>query len=695
MIASRSLSLLALSVASLALPATAQSEDFQKAVAALDRGNAEEALGHLQAVLAADLSNEAAYELWVNTEHTVWLKMLTKGGEFELLTKELMDRAGQGRKQRQNNPDAIRELVKELANPDVLVRNRVTNQLASDFGEYAVPILIYSLADQQNGERRVNVISALTKMGSDVVPPLVEALLDAPDAFLKKNVATTLGYIKDPRSKAALVDAAAHDADSGVKAAATQALANAKLGGGSNSAELFLALGDAYYGESDTVLMPHQYSDVVWHWEGNGLVPTETPRFLYAPEMAKKCYYRALARLSDPGKALAGIARCAVTEIGRLADWKAAGQESGDWEVRLQTDDLAAQMAGPESLDLALGWALQQGDMVAASGLCRLLASTGKTSSANLKSALTASKSLSVQGEAAVALGRIAYRNREAASAETVAALTTAAGHEVLRIGAIIGGDEASGRALAAKLEQHGYSASFWPTGGRGLASLRSLPGVDLIVVSETNLGDLTARQVINDLRRDPRTSKTPIYVKVGSAEAEAGAFGDVNGLIGPSDDIAATAEAAAKEPLNRDRQEALMLAARAAATMHALAAGKSEVGGAAEAMAATLADRPDEVVVPALGALQFIGAGAQVERIAAVLSNTERSEAARVAAAEALAGVFSRSGTTDAGILRVLQDVAQKDGSFAVRAATAGALGRLNLDKNVRVELMRGLLGR
>jgi HEAT repeat protein len=693
MIASRSLSLLAFSFASLALPATAQSEDFQKAVEALDRGNAEEALGHLQAVLATDPSNEAAYELWVNTEHTVWLKLLIKGGEIELVAKELVERAQMGRKQRQNNPDAIRELVKELASEDALVRNRVTNQLASDFGEYAVPILIYSLADQQNSDRRVNVIGALAKMGSDVVPPLCEALLDAPDAFLRKNIAHTLGYIKDPRSRAPLADAATNDGDSGVKTAAAQSLA--KLGGGGDVGALFLALGDDYYSESDSVLMPHQYSDVVWHWEGNGLASTETPRFLYAPEMAKKSYYRALARLSDPGKALSGIARCAVTEIGRLAEWKSAGQDVGGWEARLQSDDLAAQMAGPEALDVALGWALKQGDMVAASGLCRLLASTGKTTSANLKSALNASTSMSVQGEAAVALGRIAYRNREAASAETVAALTTAAGHEVLRIGAIIGGDEASGRALAAQLGQHGYSASFWANGARGLASLRSLPGVDLIVVSENNLGDLTARQVINDLRRDPRTSKTPIYVRVGSADADQGLFGEVNGLIGPSDDIAATAEAASKEPLNRDREEALMLAARAASTLHALAAGKSEVGGSAEALAATLADRPDEVVVPALGALQFVGGGAHVERIAAVLSSSERSEAARVAAADALAGVFSRSGTTDAGILRVLQEVAQKDGSFAVRAATAGALGRLNLDRNVRVELMHGLLGR
>lgn len=692
MIASRSLSLLALTVASLTLPVTAQSEDFQKAVEALDRGAAEEALGLLQKVLGADPSNEAAYELWVNTEHTVWLKMLLKGGEFELLTKELMDRAKMGRKQRQNNPDAIRELVKELSNDDVLVRTRVTNQLASDFGEYAVPVLIYSLADQQNNDRRVNVITALSKMGSDVVPPLTEALLDAPDAFLRKNVALTLGYIKDPRSRAALADAASFDADTGVKQAAAQSLA--KIGGAGESGALFLALGDAYYGESDTVLMPHQYSDVVWHWEGNGLQSMDTPRFLYAPEMAKKAYYRALSRLSDPAKALAGIARCAVTESGRLAEWKAAGEDVGEWSNRLAADDLAAQMAGPDALDLALGWALE-GDMVAASGLCRLLAGSGKSSTANLKKALSASQSLAVQGEAAVALGRIAYRNREAASNETVAALTTAAGHQVLRIGAIIGGDEASGQKLAAELENLGYSASFWANGARGLLSVQQLPGVDLIVVAENNLGNLTTRQVVNDLRKDPRTARTPIYVRVSSPEADAASFGNVSGVIAPGDDIKATAEAAAKEPLNRDREEALQLAARAAQTLHMLAAGKSEVGGTAEALAATLGDRPDTVVVPALGALQFVGGASQVERIAAVVGNAERSEAARVAAAEALAGIFSRTGSTDAGILKVLQETAQKDASFAVRAATAGALGRLNLAKEVRIELMRGLLGR
>jgi len=693
MIRRRPLCLLALTAAFLSTPVRAQSGDFQAALDALSRGANEEALSHLQKVLAADISNEAAYELWNATENKVWLRLLTQGGELELVSRELVEKAQLGRKQRQNNPDAIRELVKQLANDDVIARTKVVNQLASQYGEYAVPIMVYSLTEGSDADRRINVIQALTRMGSDVVPPLIEAM-DAPDAFLRRNVAITLGYIKDGRAQPVLSRAASADQDAGVRNAASQALE--RLGGAGDAGQLYYAQGEAYYREDDSVLASFQYSDVIWRWEGNGLVALECPRFLYAPEMAKKSYYRALALLGDAGPALSGIARCAVTEIERLDEWKAAGQDVGDWEERLNSDELAAQVAGPEALDLALGWSLQNGDMIAASGACRLLASMGKAPTANLTSAMAASRSGAVQGEAAVALGRIAYRNREAATPDTVAALSTFACKEVLRIGAVIGGDEASGRALAAQLSELGYHTTWWPTGTRGLISMRSLPGVDLLVVNE-KLSDLMPRQVVNEVRSDPRFSRTQILVRASSPDADTSNFGDrIDGLLVPGADLAAATEAASAEPMNRDREEALALASRAAETLFMLASGgRSDVGTTTEALAGTLANRPDEVVIPALGVLQFVGGPGQIERIAGVLTSTDRTEAVRTRAANALAGIFSRTGTADGGVIKILQEVAMKDDSFAVRGATAAALGRLNLGKDLRVELMRGLLGR
>jgi hypothetical protein len=693
MILRRSLCLLALTAPFLARPALAQADAFQQAVDALQRGAKEEALDLLQQVLAADPSNEAAYELWNSTENKVWLQLLTQGGELELVARELVEKAQLGRKQRQNNPDAIRTLVKELANEDVIARTKVVNELANDYGEFAVPILIYSLTEGGDPQRGLNVIQALPRMGSDVVPPLIE-VLDAPDAYLRRNVALALGYIKDPRSKPVLARAAERDADSGVRNAATQSLA--RMGGATDAGQLYFEQGEAYYREDDSVLAPYQYSDVIWRWEGNGLVSTEVPRFLYAPEMAKKAYYRALALPPDAGPALAGIARCAVTEIGRLDEWRAAGQDAGDWAERLQADELAAQLAGPEALDLALGWAIGRNDLIAASGLCRLLAGMGKTATANLTKALGAERSGAVQGEAAVALGRIAYRNREAASAATVAALTTFAAKEVLRIGAVIGGDEADGRAMVAQLEDLGYHANWWSTGARGLVSLRSLPGVDLVVVND-KLTDLTPRQVVNELRSEPRLARTQIFLKVSSPDGDGGPLsGKVNGILAPGADLAAAAEAAASEPMNRDREEALLLAARAAETLRLLAGGaKTDVSTSTEELAGTLANRPDAVVLPALGVLEFVGGPAHVDRIATVLTGGERSEVVRTAAGRALAGIFSRAGTADGAVIQRLQEVAAKDSSFTVRAATAGALGRLNLGKEARVDLMRSLLGR
>jgi HEAT repeat protein len=118
------------------------------------------------------------------------------------------------------------------------------------------------------------------------------------------------------------------------------------------------------------------------------------------------------------------------------------------------------------------------------------------------------------------------------------------------------------------------------------------------------------------------------------------------------------------------------------------------DVTGAADALAGTLANRPDAVVAPALGVLQFLGGAAHIERVAAVVTGSDRSEPVRTRAAEALAGIFSRTGTADAGVIRSLQEVSKKDASFAVRATTAGALGRLSLTKEARVELMQSLLG-
>ena len=93
---------------------------FDEGVDLLSRGKDDEALQAFQRVLAADPSHEQAYELFKSTEHDVWLEILTRQGEFELVAKRLMGLARMGRVEKRNDADAIRVLVSQLGTEDLI-----------------------------------------------------------------------------------------------------------------------------------------------------------------------------------------------------------------------------------------------------------------------------------------------------------------------------------------------------------------------------------------------------------------------------------------------------------------------------------------------------------------------------------------------------------------------------------------------
>ncbi|MEW6074329.1 MAG: HEAT repeat domain-containing protein [Planctomycetota bacterium] len=665
-------------------------EAFQRGVDLLQRGQNEEALRAFQEVLALDPSQEAAYELWQKIDGEIWLKMLVLDGDYELVAKRFLSLAEAGRQARENDPDGIRALLAELATDDVAQRHRAIQKLSASHGEYAVPHLLYGLANPNDGDRRVIFMQALVRMGGDVVPPMIEGL-GSSDAFLRRNIALTLGYIADPRAAGVLAALAGADADAGVREAAAGALA--KCGGTPDALAQLLALGDAYHRHDPSVLQPHHYSDVVWAWDGKSVVPTTVPRFLYPDEMAKKAYWRALAVAPGAVEALAGIARASVAERSLLEEWTAAGANAGDWSDRLAADELAAGVAGAAALDLALGWALDQRDLAAAIGLARALGAGASQATPNLVRALEGGASGAIRGEAAVALGRIAHQAVAVASPAAVAALGEAAAREVLQIAAVIDGDEARRAAYAEALAGRNMTVNAWPTAARGLVALRSIPGIDVILAAES-LPDLTLFQVLDEVRSDPRFAETPVLVITADPEKATELYGEkVQGFL-TAPDMDAVGEAMTGG-LNRDRAAANDLAARAAQVLSLLAgAGVTDVRATAGPLAGTLASRPDEVVLSALAALRAIGGADCVAAIAAVVTDTARSDEARVAAAEALAGVLLRAPEVDEVTREGLLGVCRSDALFAIRAATARALGRVALPDEVRAEIMRAVRG-
>jgi HEAT repeat protein/CheY-like chemotaxis protein len=657
---------------------------FQEGVELLNRGDDAAALKKFNAVLALDPSHAAAYELWKSTEHEVWLQILVKGGQYEIVAKRLMSRAQLGRAAAADDEDAIRSLLRDVQSDDVLVRAQAVRSLYANHGEYAVQYMLQSLSDENADDRRIQFMHALTQMGTNVVLPLVAAL-DTGDAYLRRNLALTLGYIGDPRSAAALTWHARNDSDDGVRMAAAEAAK--KVGSNGDALALYLQMGDAYHHRRASVLRAVDYSAVIWSWSDGALVATAVPRFLYNEELSKNAYYGALA--ADPGSldARAGLARAYVAEQAELELRAAAGLDDGDLADQVAETAIAVNTTGLGALDQALAWAVRENDSATGIGLIRVLGQNSSTPTASLGAALTSSDG-ALRGEAAVALGEIALRSRSAPTQAVVLGLGEAAGREIMRIGIVIDGDESRGHALADALAAKGVVVNFWNTGAKGLALIKRAPGVDVIVVAD-NLPDLSVDQVIDEIRRDERTAETPLVM---ISDSDSDTYADrVNAILAPGGDLGVIEEAMA-DSLDGDRARADLLAAQAASTLANLARSGAHVGEALAALTGSLAARPDAVCIPAMAALGAAGGATEAAALAAVLSDEARSNAAREAAAGALAQVAARAALSGPPeLLEGLGAVVRSGSSLGVRVAASRAISNMSIDDATRAAITQG----
>jgi CheY-like chemotaxis protein len=668
----------ALSFSSQAVAAPSDAQDtFQEGVSLLRKGDDAGALEKFTAVLAEDLSDDAAYELWKSTSQEVWMDMLVKSGQFELIAKRLISKADVGRSQQADDADAIRGLLREVQMDDVMKRARAIRTLAANHGEFAVQYMLGSLADQNAGDRRVLYMTALTDMGTDVVLPLIAAL-GSDDAYLRRNVALTLGYIGDPRAAAALTWLGSNDSDEGVQIAASEAAG--KVGSNGDALASFLQLGDEYHHARSTVLSGSDYSDVVWSWTDGKLSSRAVPRFLYADELSKGAYYTAMMASPASAEARAGVVRAYVSQQAEIELRAAAGGDVTGLDTQVAESAIAVNTLGSDAAELALGWAVAQSDTVTGVGLIRLLGASATAPTPGLQAAL-ASNDGAMKGEAAVALGQIALRTHGTPSAATVNQLGVAAGREIMSLAVVIDGDESRGSAIAGAMSNAGVLVNHWNSGASGLALLKRVPGVDVIVLADT-LPDLTADQVLFELAGDERTANTPVML-ISSSDA----YGDrVAGTISGAGDVGAIM-GAIEAGVDGDRARADQLAAGAAETLAGLSmAGSADLSSTVEALTGTLAHRTDNVTLPAMRVLGVTGGVAQLSALQVLLSAGDRSDAAREGAADAIANIASRMklGGTE-GLVESLRAVMSSDSSLSVRVAASRALSSLNLTADQR----------
>jgi HEAT repeat protein len=118
--------------------------------------------------------------------------------------------------------NAVAVLSRALRDPEILVQSSAAEALAQIGTPEAAETLVAALTSAQDSVVH-NAMNALQTIGEAAVPALAKAL-EANNPSLRKNAATTLGYIASPRALPALQSAAA-DPDDGVRAEVAWAIA--------------------------------------------------------------------------------------------------------------------------------------------------------------------------------------------------------------------------------------------------------------------------------------------------------------------------------------------------------------------------------------------------------------------------------------------------------------------------------------
>jgi len=665
-----------------AFPNDEASDTFDQGVEMLRRGRTEEALQAFQQVLAMDLSDDEAYELWKRTDAEIWLEMLTAEGELELVTKRLMSKARAGGEERRDDPEAIKALLAKINGDDAIERLMATRTLSAEHGEYAVQYMIMALNDQSPVEQRAVYMQTLTSMGDDVVLPLVAAL-DSPNAMLRRNVALTLGRVGDHRAAPFLARVAELDGDATVREVAKEAVV--KCGGIESDAEAALnTLGGHYHMTSLMVMRPDQISDVVWRFEGGKLTSTEVPAYLYGQEMAKVAFYNALRVDPASGRAMSGLVRTLATEMQILVEREDAGLDVGQEREAAYAGLLAVAAAGPGAVDAALTRSLQENDMLGAVGICRTIQDGIAVADQGLVKALQQGDSM-LRAEAALAM---AAMNRGASvNGQMVGALGEAAGRQIARVAAVVDADAARASATAAALEAKGMMVNVWSDGVQAIGNMHRVPGLDVVIIAD-RLPNITTDQVLAELEASSRYSSTPKIVITGDVQSASDLYGDRAAAIVTASDLNPVMDALS-DSMGRDRELAADLSRRASRALAHLANQGADVSAALSGLVAAISNgRPDEVTIPALEALGTAGGSDQATICAALAADGTASDDVRAAAAMACADMFSR-GVSGQGALEALSSVVTSDASLAVRGAAAAALGRLNLDPAMRTQLL------
>ncbi len=641
--------------------ATAQDSQqlLDQGIAAYHQGNFEAAKAKFREIVASNPTNADALQMLHHSEDAL-LELLVEGGEFEAFAREILAAARSEGREAMRDMDAAAQLAEGCFSDSYSDRAQSIFALGQKFGPFSTVPLVNALGDAKES-RRLAAIYALSRMGSNAVLPLLAAT-HSTNTEVRLNALHALNALGDARTHARIADMAMNDGDGSVQALASSIVA----GAGMDPARMLLEQGMAYFAhDMEMGLSPTENYGVLWTIDGRKLQFYDVPQSLVELELAKHNLLRAMDLGADGAQWRLGLVY--ASEVAVLQGLVEGGADLGE---QLAAQNNAMLTLNHHALDMALSEAVSTQQAAAAEVLIAALDGAGEHAWDSLKQALQ-SEIPSVSLSAAIALA-----HQGDYSAAVLDRLASALRLDAQRVVHIIDGNADRAQALAYDLAQSGVDAVIAADGAAGLVNMHLGLNVDAFVIADP-LPDLYAGRVLKSLRMDARFGSTPVFV-LGNDNT-----GDLDAQVVDSVDASTIMDSF--QELDHQRQRYIAIATQAAKAL-AHAAHDGQLGMANSAMVDALG-RADSIARYAAHGLGFAGDASAAPALLMVVENTSRSSEVRVAAAEALANLFARSGVAvDTAALQS----AMTEGDPALSEAcarTIGVMGGGHLSAGVSVQ--------
>lgn len=666
------------------------SDSFKEGVRLLRLGQNSEALAKFQEAVAANPSNEEAYELWKTTQSRVWAAMMEKDDLAKVATHFL--RLAQLERQRMSaDADAIQALVEKSLSADYGERSAANAQLMSQHGEFAVPFFVEALGNADDEATQSYAILALDRIGRAASLPLLSCL-QSENALLRRNAAAALLYIEDTRALPALKHLAEKDSDAAVREIAASAVA--KLGGASvpSATQLYIQQSRGFLAGNGALIRDGDIRPVLWSFKGGKLVSRAVPAPLFQYELAKEWAYRALD--VDPQNKDAVV--CLTQAYSAEKAVVKSDESLASVAAQIPGIDNAMLAAGNETVRAAYDANVKAGLIPAAVEAIDTLSKLedpNNLQGSPLVSSL-GSNDKRLRFGAAIKLSEMGAKLDAAQKSQVIAALSDACLEQSRRIVHVInsseGADaivrEASSGAQGLVVEASRNAVGELPT-------LTRFPP-DVLVLQE-KLETLLVDDVLRWTGRRPQFAKTKIVLVTKDKAGAEETYGDkIHGYI--EGDLSVAGLRAAIDqvlegvPLRNDAAD--KVSASAAGAIAKLDPTQWPVVDAS-AKLITASGLKEAVAISSLSALGGSAGEKQLAGIVSVLKARMGDAKVCQAAAHALGKIMARAGVADQAAVNALVAIASDaEADAACRTAAIAALGRAPILPGTRAKLLRDL---